>query len=191
MATAETWHAWYRTAQGDAIEQVTEQRHAGATRRRGVVLGTGPQGDSPFRFDYDVLLHPAGTIRRADLSALTPTADTQLTLTADGFGHWFRHGVPVMELTGCLDITFWCSPQAAVWPLARLALDFGAAAALPATRITGPDLEVAVQHLTYRSESADAAGTRCTVARGGQAADDVRLDPEGRLVAWAGRWHRV
>ncbi len=191
MAAQSTWHAWYRTSQGDALEHVTDQRRAEATRRRGVVLGTGSRGSSPFRFDYDVLLHPSGTIRRADLSASTPTEDTQLTLTADGFGHWFRHGVPVMELTGCLDLTFWCSPQAATWPLARLALDFGASATLPVARVTGPDLELAVQHLVYRSESGDAAGTRCTVARGGQAADDVRLDPDGRLVAWAARWHRV
>ncbi len=191
MAKEAVWRAWYHDARGESLEQVTEHRIETPRRYRGVVLSTGTRDSSPFRVDYDVLLHAAGTVRRADIEAVTAAGAMELTLTADGFGHWFRHGVPVMELTGCLDISLWCSPQAAVWPLSRLRLDFGARTTLPLVRVAGLALALEVQHLAYQCDSADATGTRYRVARGEGAPDDVRMDPEGRLVAWSTRWQRV
>ncbi len=191
MAKETVWRAWYHDAHGESLEQFTEHRAETPRRYRGVVLSTGTRDAVPFRFDYDVLLHPAGTIRRADMQAVTAVGATELTLTADGFGHWFRHGVPVMELTGCLDLSFWCSPQAAAWPLSRLHLDFGTRTSLPLVRISGLQLALEVQHLAYQSDSGNAAGTRYSVTRGDLGPDDVRLDPDGRLVSWSTRWHRV
>jgi hypothetical protein len=191
MSTARVWRGLFQSQDGRTLEHVAEHRDgSGGLRHQGVVLGTSAQ-TGPFRFDYDVLLHPSGTVRRADLAAATDDGATAVTVTADGFGHWFRQGVPLMELTGCVDLAFWCSPLALLWPLGRLKLDFGQAATLPLARVAGPSLHLNVQHVGYQSLSADAQGLRVSVTQLDQAPEAVALDMNGRLVMWAGRWRRV
>jgi len=195
MAEATVWRGWFRSAEGHVMEHLTEYRTAPAftspTQCQGVVLGSGPGGEAPFRLDYDVLLHPSGAVRRCELRSATPAGETRLTITADGFGHWFRQGVPIMELTGCRDMMWWCSPTPSLWPLKRLNLPFGEDVVLPVIEISGPDLALHVQHLSYQSESQDRAGARFRIRWGDRDLESVLTDADGHLLAFGSRWQRL
>lgn len=122
----------------------------------GVVVAGGPSG--PLKVTYEADTQQDGRVRRLYLGTWSKGARTDLMLTSDGFGHWFQHGVPVMELTGCLDILLWCSPQLHSLTMRRLGLDFGQQTALIMAYVANPGLALTTVHCRYRHESASALG---------------------------------
>ncbi len=97
---------------------------------------------------YEVTLDPAGRTRSARVRSRSAQGGREITLLADGAGHWTVDGVAAPTLDGCLDVDLEASAFTNAFPTRRLALEVGAAAEAPAAYVRALDL--AVERLEQR-----------------------------------------
>lgn len=145
-----------RTKDGWLLEHAVGSNVGEAPSLDGVVVGAGQSG--PLRLTYTVECHPSLSVRRATIHIQYRNDASDRVLTADGFGHWFDHGVPVTALTGSLDLVLWCTPSTLALPLRRLDLPFGAHHECPVAALAGPDAPLSIWHFRFAHRSGDRTG---------------------------------
>jgi hypothetical protein len=145
----------------------------------------------PLKVEYRIETRGNGTARRVDVAVKTAATTRTITLTANGFGHWFMQGVPVPALTGCLDVGLWVSPVPHLLPIRRLHLEYGAGQRLPLAWVSGPDLVLLTVHYRYEHVLGQADGHRYRITDEENAVEEgVWLAPDGFLNA-AGPYRRL
>lgn len=158
------------------------------TQLNGVMIG---HIEVPLRLEYRIESHATGVVRRLQVRSLFGEESHDRQMTADGFGHWFHQGVPMMELMGCLDWDLWCSPIAHILPIRRLALNFGESKNTTAARIEGPTLDLFIAHYRYTHLFGSAEGHlyRVEHLESGNVAD-VLTDAQGLIIRYDDQFER-
>lgn len=82
------------------------------------------------------------TTRGAQITARSASGSRQITLEADGAGHWLVGGEAAPGLDGCLDVDLESSAMTNALPLHRLRLTVGSQASAPAAYVRALDLAV-------------------------------------------------
>ncbi|MDH2424281.1 putative glycolipid-binding domain-containing protein [Sphaerisporangium sp. TRM90804] len=105
--------------------------------------------------DYAVELDTAWLTRSAQISGRSSAGSRQVTLKADGAGHWWVDGSPAPHLEGCLDVDLESSAMTNTFPIHNLALRAGVRTPAPAAYVRAEDLTVSRLEQTYTRLPAD------------------------------------
>jgi len=82
------------------------------------------------------------TTRSAQITGRSASGSRQITLEADGDGHWLVGGETASSLDGCLDVDLESSAMTNALPIHRMRLTVGSQASAPAVYIRAVDLAV-------------------------------------------------
>ncbi|MGN6176965.1 MAG: putative glycolipid-binding domain-containing protein [Streptosporangiaceae bacterium] len=82
------------------------------------------------------------TTRSAQITGRSASGSRQITLEADGDGHWLVGGETASSLDGCLDVDLESSAMTNALPIHRMGLTVGSQASAPAVYIRAVDLAV-------------------------------------------------
>jgi hypothetical protein len=82
------------------------------------------------------------TTRSAQITGRSASGSRQITLEADGDGHWLIGGETASYLDGCLDVDLESSAMTNALPVHRMRLTVGSQASAPAVYIRALDLAV-------------------------------------------------
>jgi len=82
------------------------------------------------------------TTRSAQITGRSASGSRQITLDADGDGHWLVGGETASSLDGCLDVDLESSAMTNALPIHRMRLTVGSQASAPAVYIRAVDLAV-------------------------------------------------
>jgi hypothetical protein len=117
----------------------------------------------PWQTNYAIQVDRQWHTRQVAVEMLSRNQTIPLHLTADGAGHWFQDGTPLVDLDGCLDIDLGMTPSTNTLPIRRLALAPGQGADLVAAWVQFPSLAItplpqryecmAPDRVQYRSDS--------------------------------------
>jgi hypothetical protein len=91
---------------------------------------------------YDISVDAAWATRSARVWGHTSSGLRELSLEADGAGHWRVDRAPAGHLEGCLDVDLESSSLTNAFPVHRLGLAVGEAADAPAVYVRALDLSV-------------------------------------------------
>jgi uncharacterized protein len=91
---------------------------------------------------YKIALDHRWTTRSAHVTSRTASGRHEITVEADGAGHWRVNGHPAPHLDGCLDVDLESSALTNAFPVHRLDLEVGQAADAPAAYVRALDLRV-------------------------------------------------
>jgi hypothetical protein len=90
------------------------------------------------------------TTRSAQITGRSASGFRQITLEADGDGHWLVGGESASSLDGCLDVDLESSAMTNALPIHRMRLTVGSQASAPAVYIRAVDLAVERLEQHYR-----------------------------------------
>jgi uncharacterized protein len=108
---------------------------------------TACDGDLPRFITYEICLDAEWATRSARVTAVLAAGPSTTILEADGRGVWRVDGEMADDLDGCLDVDLEASAMTNAFPVHRLALSAGSAAAAPAAYIrSGLSVERLEQH---------------------------------------------
>ncbi|MFI6773547.1 putative glycolipid-binding domain-containing protein [Nocardia sp. NPDC050412] len=121
--------------------------------RRVAGVTTATEGSQSWIVDYVIDVDQSWLTRSARITGRTEGVTRTIVIEADGMGHWQIDGVPAPHLRGCLDLDLEASAVTNTFPVHRLSLPIGHAAAAPAAYVRAVGL--AVDHLeqTYSRAS--------------------------------------
>lgn len=167
-------------------EVLLYERASDARRVEGVVTGAGPHG--PLGLTHRTVLDPAWCVRLFEVRLLGLSEPERLQ--SDAAGRWTDgHGVPLDELSGCVDLEF--AETAFTWTpmIRRLGLGAGDSVELDVVTLSAADLAPvrARRRLTclqplqlYRYDD---------VATG--IGDEIVVDGDGFAMSVSGRFRRL
>ena len=110
----------------------------------------------------------------------------QITLGADGAGHWSRDGEHLAALDECIDADLEWSPSTNTLPIRRLGLEVGETRTVTAAWIRFPSLQV--QRLEQSYERLGEARYRY---RSGRFSADLAVDDDGMVLQYGVNWKAV
>jgi len=96
----------------------------------------------PWIVAYAIELAADGSTRSARVVSRSRHGRREVRLVGDGAGRWRVDGAPAPALDGCLDVDLEASALTNAFPVGRLRLETGAAAAAPAVYVRALDLRV-------------------------------------------------
>jgi uncharacterized protein len=99
---------------------------------------------------YVVALTQGWVTRSARVWGLASGGRRELSLEADGAGHWRIDGKPADHLDGCLDVDLESSSLTNAFPVHRLGLEIGEQSDAPAAYVRALDLSVERLEQRYR-----------------------------------------
>lgn len=108
-------------------------------------------------------------------------------LAADGTGHWTRHGAPLPEVTGALDVDLGFTPATNTLPIRRLGLAVGESAPVRSAWLRFPELRLEPLDQTYSREAELIFLYRATVD-GNEFVARLDTDAYGRVLRYDGLW---
>jgi hypothetical protein len=91
---------------------------------------------------YAISVDSRWATRSAHVTTRTASGRHEVTVEADGAGHWRVDGEAAPELDGCLDVDLESSALTNAFPVHRLQLEIGQAAEAPAAYVRALDLRV-------------------------------------------------
>ena len=100
------------------------------------------------------------TTRSAQITGRSASGSRQITLEADGDGHWLVGGTPARHLDGCLDVDLEASAMTNALPVRRMGLPVSGRAAAPAAYVRAVGLAVERLEQTYLRITNEAACQR-------------------------------
>jgi uncharacterized protein len=148
--------AWRHRDARDGFEVVFVHTDGDGVRADGVT--TAVEDGLAWVVRYGIELRPDGTTRTARVLGRSAAGSHELSLEADGAGHWRRNGAPAPELDGCLDVDLESSALTNAFPVRRLGLETGRPAEAPAAYVRAIDLRV--ERLEQRYVRLDDDGNR-------------------------------
>jgi hypothetical protein len=146
----------------------------------------------PLRVDYDIICAPTWETRVARMSVSSSGITRRLELVADENHRWWRYGVELAELAGCVDIDLSVTPATNTLPIRRVSLGAGGERDVTAAWVRFPELVVhplpqryaRTGDREYRYESAGGGG-------GGAFKAVIEVDELGVVVRYPPGWERV
>lgn len=121
---------------------------------------TAVEAGEAWSVKYRIELDGAWRTRRARAWGLSSSGPREVTLEADGAGHWHVDGAPAPHLDGCFDVDFESSSLTNAFPARRLGLAVGRGAAAPAAYVHALDLGVTRLEQHYARVPDEAGRTR-------------------------------
>jgi len=136
---------WNRNREGVGLEHLLL-----AERMADSVVLAFDEEHGPFRLTYRLTWDDSWRLRDAELRLATERFIRSLSLQTDGRGHWrHRHGRPIDDLDGCLDVDIWPTPFTNSFPIRREPMAIGERRQFRMAWIFGPDLTVHAQPQAY------------------------------------------
>jgi hypothetical protein len=156
---------------------------------RGVSLaGTALQmaEQRPLKAIYAIETDPQWRTREVTVQVETLAGVTSLRLTADGHGSWWRDGVALDDMKGCLDVDLGITPATNTLPIRRLDLPVGASAEIAAVWVRFPALDIQrlAQRYTRLTEDRYRYQSAAFMA-------ELRVDAAGIVQEYSGYWQAV
>lgn len=105
--------------------------------------------------DYEIDVDAAWRTRWAHVVSRSIRGRRETTLESDDRGNWTVDGVVAAHLAGCLDVDLESSAMTNAFPVHRLGLAIGTAAAAPAVYVRAADLDVGRLEQTYERRPDD------------------------------------
>jgi hypothetical protein len=134
------WAAWRHHPGRQGFEVVFAHRDGDCRRFHGTT--TAVEDGVPMVVDFHIDVDESWHSRRAEVHSISRAGRRRVVLESDGKGHWTVNGIPSPGLDGCPDVDVETSCFTNTFPVHRLALAVGAAAAAPAAYVRGEDLNV-------------------------------------------------
>src|SRR5262249_60675916 len=133
-------------------EVVFSHEGGGGLRSEGATPAT--EEGQMWAVSYVINTDSTWTTRSAQITARSASGSRQITLEADGAGHWLVGGETAPSLDGCLDVDLESSAMTNALPVHRMQLTVGSQASAPAAYIRALDLAVVrlEQHYTRVAE---------------------------------------
>jgi hypothetical protein len=148
---------------------------------------TAVETDEPWVVDYNIILNPDWTTRRAEISSISTSGRRSTLLETDGAGRWLVAGAPAPQLDGCLDIDLESSAMTNALPVRRLKLQVGDSADSPAAYVRALDLSVERLEQTYtRKPDKDTHSQYDYTAPAFDFSCGLRYDEFGLVLAYPG-----
>lgn len=111
-----------------------------------------------------------------------------LRIAADAAHRWWRDGIELVDLRGCVDVDLGITPATNTLPIRRTALSIGDSIAVPAAWVRFPDLSIEVLAQRYTRLAPDRYRYE-SLASGFTA--DLTVDAQGLVLAYPGAWERA
>jgi uncharacterized protein len=124
---------------------------------------------------YEIVVDDAWRTRAAYVGGRSASGEHEVSLEADGSGHWRAGGVAAPQLDGCFDVDLESSSCTNMLPIHRLGLAVGQGADAPATLVRALGFDVERLEQRYERIADDGARQRFDYAAPG-------FDYGGRLV---------
>jgi hypothetical protein len=115
---------------------------AGGAGRRAEGSTSAVEDGAPWIVSYEIDLAPDWTTRGARVVSRSRRGRREVRLRTDGAGGWLVDGTRAPHLDGCLDVDLESSALTNAFPVGRLRLEVGEAAAAPAAYVRALDLRV-------------------------------------------------
>ncbi len=142
------WAAWRHHPVRQGFEVVFVRRRSDGHLVQGTT--TAVEDGVPTVVEYCIEVGAGWETRRAEASNISRAGRHRVTLESDGERHWTVNGIPSPGLDGCPDVDIETSCFTNTFPVHRLALAVGVAAAAPAAYVRGEDLNVQRIEQEYR-----------------------------------------
>jgi hypothetical protein len=140
----------------------------------------------PLLVTYGIRVDSNWHTRYVDITVEDPDTKSSLKLLADSYGGWFRDGVELANLKGCIDIDLGVSPSTNTLPIRRLALSVGQSRDVDAAWVRFPELTIS--RLAQRYERIEANRYRYS---SGKFEGELVVDDDGLVVDYAAAWIAV
>ncbi|GAB3475049.1 putative glycolipid-binding domain-containing protein [Amycolatopsis cihanbeyliensis] len=146
--------------------------------------------DGAARISYRIETAAEGATTWVEVEIARQHAVRRLAVSGDGLGAWQDEtGVPMPELTGCLDVDISSTPFTNTLPVRRLGLRPHQAADLRVLYIRVPELELSVSAQRYtRLDAADGRETYRYESAGFRA--DLPMDEHELVLDYPRGWRR-
>src|SRR5262245_21234688 len=99
----------WRQLDNSSMEHCTLAADSRHVHLNGIV--TASANAVPWRIEYEVVCDPAWAIRDAHVRAVAGGKTHDVSLRADGRGHWWVNGERRADLDGCIDVDFGFTPS--------------------------------------------------------------------------------
>lgn len=178
----------WRSVQHQGLEYLTLEADEDGVRARSVIIGVSDT--AVFRLDYNIVCDAAFRVRKARLFT---DGQAPLHLLSDGQGNWTNWaGLPLYQLTGCIDIDVSVSPFTNTLPIRRAQWTRGSSETVKIGYITAPSLELSstVQRYTCLEQTADGGLFRFEDLDNGFTAD-LPVDRDGLVIDYPGLFERI
>jgi len=142
---------------------------------------------APLRVDYEIICSPTWETRVARMSALDNETTRRLELVADDSYRWWRDGVELTELAGCVDVDLSVTPATNTLPIRRVGLAVGESCDATAAWVRLP--EMVVQPLEQRYARTGEREYRYESASGFKTT--IEVDELGVVIRYPPGWERV
>jgi hypothetical protein len=141
--------------------------------------------DAPYVARYVIQVDESWRTRRVDVE-LEDGGRRQVSLTADGKGHWPADSEQLADLDNCLDVDLEWSPSTNTLPIRRLALAIGQSKDVSAAWVRFPSLEVQRLEQTY-----ERLEDRRYRYHSGRFTADLVVDEDGMVLQYGLSWKAV
>ena len=141
--------------------------------------------DEPYVARYRVQVDKGWITRKVEVD-LENNERRALSLFRGQTGKWTRDGQPLNGFDDCIDVDLEWSPSTNTLPIRRLRLAIGQTAALAATWIRFPSLDIQRLEQSYERLGEDRYRYRA-----GRFAADLELDADGLVVEYGVNWKAV
>lgn len=178
----------WRSAQYPGLEHLTLETDADGVRARSVVVGvTDVEG---FRLDYNVVCDPDFRVRKARLFT---DGKAPLHLLSDGEGNWTDWaGLPLFELTGCVDLDVSATPFTNTLPIRRVAWQVGQSEVFRVGYVHVPALALSAEWQRYTClELRPDGGLFRFESLDSDFAAELPVDADGLVLDYPGLFERV
>lgn len=178
--------AWQRADVNAGHSLARRQRLAGGWRFDATEVVVGPE--VTLSCSLHVVVDSQWRTREVDVSSVSWDGTRALSLRVDTEQRWWRDGVHLPELDGCLDVDVAATPLTNTFPIRRLAaLKPGASSTTPIAWVDVPALGVSRVDQTYlRLES-----QRWQYSDDRHGAFVLTVDEDGLVVDYEGFAHRI
>jgi uncharacterized protein len=179
-------HIRWAPADGIGLEHLHLHRSGAWIQADGVIIGGDAEHDSgpvEWALAYSIMLDAEWRVR--SMAVTDHAGDRHLRLVADGNGSWTTgDGVPLPDLSGCIDVDLVATPFTNTLPIRRLQLEPGSSAVVKVAYLPLPELApfateqryTALAPRRWRFESLDASGFTAEISTD---ANEVVLDYPG------------
>ena len=156
-------------------------------------LIVGMQAGAVFSLHYHFQCDPDWHVRSLNLQAMHGSTRKDISLLADGNGHWLQSGASVPPLDGCLDVDISATPFTNTLPIRRLVLQPGTFAEILVVYISIPDLQIkpVPQRYTCLQQRSSGAGHYRYEGLTTGYTNELEVDEDGIVVDYPGLFRRV
>jgi hypothetical protein len=178
------WTPW----DGPGLEHLRLTEGPDTILADGLIIGTYEIG--AYRLRYEVICDLDWRVKQVRLGNIGGTRE--IGYNSDGEGHWFdKHGLPLAELDGCIDIDISGSPFTNTLPIRRLKLQPGQSADISVLYVYVPTLQVgsSVQKYTCLEHSLESGVYRFEAPSSGYEVT-LPVDMTGLVLDYPGLFRR-